>query len=130
MKRLYQTDYFAHLFHQELPPLLELWQIRVHAHLCRSVSTAHAWKRNLVGIAIGGPNTGGDGVDSRIEAPDTEIGENGICFTLKLNTNKAVHILTQLHLALAASYRCLYLAPLPLPTAFLSASLASMANRL
>ena len=84
MKRLYQTEYFVHLVHQELPPLLELWQIRVHAHLCRIVSTAHAWKRNLVGIAIGGPNTGGDGVDSRIEAPDMEIGENRVNFALRL----------------------------------------------
>ena len=84
MKRLYQTEYFAHPFPQKLPPLLELWQIRVHAHLCRSVSTAHAWKHNLVGIAIGGPNTCGDGVDSRVEAPDIEIGENRVYFALRL----------------------------------------------
>ena len=85
MKRLYQTDYFAHLFHQELPPLLELWQIRVHAHLCRSVRTAHAWKHNLVGIAIGGPDTGGDGVDSRVGTP-------GMGETIKKRKNATSHM--------------------------------------
>ena len=40
-----------------------------------------------MGIAIGGPNTCGDGVDSRVEAPDIEIGENSLfCLEIEMNT--------------------------------------------